>query len=169
MQSKLSKSSLKAPFASKDWKAGANFHFLLKAPFQVENWLICTQLKSKFTFFVILRYLKKGAFDCITSSYAYRTYAEAEIWYESFISTLYYILVTPELKGAFTFVKEWSKFLAYCPNHAIFGVKKAPFFRIRFWALKGAKKVIYRFSAFRRYFCVNFGTISRENALFKNV
>ena len=125
-------------------------------------------MKVKFTVSWNCGSLKKGAFGYVERLYTNRNYAEVEMWYERGFSTPYYANIIQESKGAFTFAKKLWKCQAHCQNHAIFGIQKAPFFHIEFWDLKGAKNVIYRFSAFRRYFYGKFGIVLREINVSKN-
>lgn len=59
-------------------------------------------------------------------------------------------------------MKKCSKSAGYWQNQVIFELQREPFFCSRVCYVKGAKKQISHFSAFRRYFCVHFGIICHK-------
>ena len=64
--------------------------------------------------------------------------------------------------GSFWYVKKCSKSAGYWQNQVIFELQREPFFCGTVCYVKGAKKSISHFSAFRRYFCVHFGIICHK-------
>ena len=91
----------------------------------------------------------------------WKNYGESHIWYEICLLASYYTAITKK-KGSFWYVKKWPKSAAYWQNQVIFELQREPFFCSRVCYVKGAKKSISHFSAFRRYFCVHFGIMCHK-------
>ena len=67
-----------------------------------------------------------------------------------------------KIKGSFWYVKKCSKSAGYWQNQVIFELQREPFFCSRVCYVKGTKKPISQFSAFRRCFCVHFGIMCHK-------